>query len=356
MVYYKNFNSPWFSKLSETKLWLQRQEELRLQGENIDRPNTKWVFERSVFVDLKVIFDRQPLQIGCGRLPDCLRNTFKDNLCIFRCLPVHQGADRTRNIRRTRELARSFFAPYPNIQDNVVTLRQFPLLERHFKQGIVAYTVIDNGDFVLSYTRSRYDKVGHPTMTVNIYNSHAFLITDINKATNNYTCGQCLARFTRSDNLSRHAKTCTRGQAIIDCPVKQISASDSAFEKAFFPYAHFGIKPTWLEYEARQRGIHIHHHRCGHGGERCVAGSKVVGYHPESKTVFQFHGCHFRGCPQCFPSEEQINEVLFTDRKGKQTARVQAYQRTLNRSREIQLCSYNLVERWEHEQPPPLVE
>ena len=41
VVYYKNRYSPWFSTLSEAKVWLQTQEELRLQGENIDRPDTK---------------------------------------------------------------------------------------------------------------------------------------------------------------------------------------------------------------------------------------------------------------------------------------------------------------------------
>ena len=130
-VYYKNTNSHWFSKLSQTKLWLQEQEELRLQGERIDRHNTKWVFESTVFVDLKVILDRQPLQIGLGRLPDWLRNkrevisldTFDDDFCVFRCLAVHQGADKQYNIRRTRELARRFFAVHTKLRgtDNVIT-------------------------------------------------------------------------------------------------------------------------------------------------------------------------------------------------------------------------------------------
>ena len=71
-VRYRNINSPWFSRLSETQAWLEEQENLRIQGENIDRPNTKWVFERHMFVDLKVILDRPPLQIGLGRIPDWL--------------------------------------------------------------------------------------------------------------------------------------------------------------------------------------------------------------------------------------------------------------------------------------------
>ena len=184
LIYYKNINSHWshwFSKLSETKEWLQEKEELRLQGEKIDRPNTKWVFESTVFVDLKIILDRQPLQIGLGRLPDWLRNkrevisldTFNADLCIFRCIAVHQGAHIRDNIRRTRELARSFFGGNPKPCGNVITLQHFHLLERHFKQGIAAYTVTNDGDFVFSYTPSRYDKVGPPTMTVGIYEAHA---------------------------------------------------------------------------------------------------------------------------------------------------------------------------------------
>ena len=183
----------WCIIQTPTALGLREQEELRLQNEHIDRPNTKWDFEIAVFVEIKVILDRQPLQIGLGHLSPWLRNkrevislyTFNDDCCVFRCLAVHQGARRDYNTRRTRELARSFFAvhPSPRAQGNCVTLRQFPLLEKHFKQGIAAYTVTDNGDFVLSYTPSRYDKVGHPTMTIGIYGSHAFLITDINKVT-----------------------------------------------------------------------------------------------------------------------------------------------------------------------------
>ena len=117
-----------------------------------------------------------------------------------------------------------------------------------------------------------------------------------------------------SDALNCHSKTCTHGQTNIACPGNRILAPESAFEKAFYPESSFGIKATcWLEYEVRQRGIHIHHHRCGHGGERTVVGQKVDGYHPESKTVFQYHGCFWLGCRECFPRPEQRNEVISID-------------------------------------------
>ena len=149
------------------------------------------------------MLDQQPLQIGLGLLPDWLPNkravisldTYNDNLCFFRCLAVYRGARRLANTRKTQELARSFFTAY-NIPSNNLTLKHFHLLERHFKQGIAAYTVLDNDD-----------NIGFPLITVGIHGSHAFLITDINKVTNNDTCGECSARFTRADNLTRHAKT-----------------------------------------------------------------------------------------------------------------------------------------------------
>ena len=227
-LWYTNLNSPWFSKLSESKAWLQEQEELRLQGALIDRPSTKWVFQKHVLVDLKVILDRQPLQIGLGRLPDWIRNkrevlsldTYNDNLCIFRCMAVHQGAHKRDNTRKTKALAQSFWAAYPKL--TLITLKEFHLLEKHFKRGIAAYSVTNAGDFILTHTPSHYEKVSHPTMNVGIYEGHAFLITDINKTSNNFTCGECTARFTQSCHLTRHIKTCKRGRTEIKCPGNRI--------------------------------------------------------------------------------------------------------------------------------------
>ena len=217
-------------RLSNTKEWLEEREELRLQSAYIDRPNTKWVFQRHMFVDLKVILDRQPLQIGLGCLPDWLRNkhevisldTYNDNLCLFQCIAVHRGANKQFNTRRARELAQSFFATYRKL--TAVTSQQFELLKKHFKQGIAAYSVTNAGDFILIHQPSHYDKVSHPMMHMGIYENHAFLIKDINKVSNNFTCGECMARFTRADNLKRHTPRCTSGRIDIECPGNKILA------------------------------------------------------------------------------------------------------------------------------------
>ena len=147
--------SPWLETLTASQNWVTQQEELRLEHQR--RPNTQWVYEKTLMVYVKVILDRQPLSIGFGRLPDWLRNkrevraldTFRDNLCLIRCIAVHWGAHVRFNLRKTRELAEAFFARRPGLRSRL-TDTHIPLLERHFKQGIAVYTVQPNGDFVLT--------------------------------------------------------------------------------------------------------------------------------------------------------------------------------------------------------------
>ena len=361
--------SPWFETLLASREWVSRQEEARLA--NPDRPNTKWSYELTKSVYVKVILDRHPLFLGLGRLPDWLRNkhgvlsldTYDDNLCLFRCIAVHWGATPKRNMRKTKELEKSFFTQRPDLR-NRLTDKHLSLLEKHFKQGIAAYEVQPNGDFVLTHVPANYDQVGIPLLNMGLYYGHAFLITDLKQVANTYTCGDCQARFTKACNLARHAASrCSRGQTKINCPNKQIKPPPSAYERAFYPKQTCSfVAIKWLEWEAKKRGIHIHHARCGHGGEREILGARVDGYHPESKTVFQFHGCLWHGCEKCYPEDRQ-GLVLQKTRQGKVIPRLDtekrpmnrktAYELTLRRTQFLRKEGYRVVEKWEHEKPTP---
>ena len=360
LSYYQTIgSSPWLETLTASQNWVKQQEELRL--ENQRRPNTQWAYEKSLLLYVKVILDRQPLFLGLGRLPDWLRNkhgilsldTFRDNLCLFRCIAVHRGAYVRDNIRRTRELSEAFFAQRPGLR-NCLTDKHLPLLEKHFKQGIAAYTVQPNGDFLLTHLPANYDKVGRPVLTMGLYEGHAFLIRDINTVTHDYTCGACQARFTRPNTLVRHATSrCTGGQTKINCPNKRIRPPASAYERAFYPANRCSFIATkWVEWEAKQRGIHIQHALCGHGGERYIFNVPVDGYHPETNTVFQYHGCLWHGCKQCYKKPAERKEVIRMDR-GKAITRKVAYGLTLQRSQHLRDAGYTVVEKWEHEVPTP---
>ena len=276
---------------------------------------------------------------------------------------MHWGAHIRDNMRKTRELEKSFFTQRPDLR-NRLTDKHLSLLEKHFKQGIAAYTVQPNNDFLLTHVPANYDQVGRPLLNMGLYAGHAFLITDLKQVAGTYTCGECQARFTQSCHLARHvANNCSRGQTKINCPNNHIKAPASTYERAFYPEQTCSfVAIKWLEWEAKNRGIHIHHARCGHGGERKILGARVDGYHQESKTVFQFHGCLWHGCEKCYPEDRQ-KPVQQNTRQGKVISRLDtekkpmnrktAYELTLQRTQSLRKEGYRVVEKWEHEKPTP---
>jgi len=58
LLFYKNSGgSPWINKYAEAENWLREKEEVRLNIDNIERPNTKWVFRGYSDVDVKVVLN-----------------------------------------------------------------------------------------------------------------------------------------------------------------------------------------------------------------------------------------------------------------------------------------------------------
>ena len=127
--------SPWFETLVASREWVGRQEEARLT--NLNRPNTKWSYDFTKAVYVKVILDRHPLFLGLGRLPDWLRNkhgvlsldTYEDNLCLFRCIAVHQGAHIRYNMRKTRELEKDPSSPSGQVCETGLPTSIYPFLK-----------------------------------------------------------------------------------------------------------------------------------------------------------------------------------------------------------------------------------
>ena len=118
----------------------------------------------------------------------------------------------------------------------------------------------------------------------------------------------------------------------------------TAYEKVFYP-KHYASKASllWLEREAKQRKIHIHHAMCGHGGERWVEGAPVDGYHHKTKTIFQYHGCPWHGCRSCFP--QQRGKIIG---KGDKTLE-ERFKATTERTEKLRKAGYMVIEVWECE-------
>ena len=144
----------------------------------------------------------------------------------------------------------------------------------------------ENGEIYWHLRRNPPDKLEN-IMTIGIYKGHAFLIKDISKLAKTYVCNNCQARFTKACNLQRHAKTCSKGRTIIECPNEKVKAPPTVYERTFYYVSQASqLAISWLEKMAKKLGIHIHHAMCGNFGERWILGSPVDGYATKSGTIF----------------------------------------------------------------------
>ena len=360
IVYYINKGSPWFNNFSDAEKWLSEREKVRLDSDNIERPNTKWVFEGYFNVDVKVILDRQPL-LGTGPLPDWLRNlshsrnmialdTYKDNLCLWRCIAVHRGSRPDRSTTAARELAKGFFNLKAAPQDcRKTSLNELDEVEKHLNKkqifkdwlGIRVYEPerLKNCEVVWHLSRTPPAKLTN-ILTIGIYEGHAFFIKDITKIAKVYECVHCHARSTKACHLQRHIKKCAEGKTVIVCPAKKVELPQTVFEQTFYPKNSSSPESLrWLEKEAALRKIHIHHAACGHGGERWVESAPVDGYNHETKTVFQYHGCYWHGCRKCFPYDR--NRLI-----NKNQTREDRIKATVERTQKLLAAGYRVIEVW----------
>ncbi|KAL9972882.1 hypothetical protein ACROYT_G019267 [Oculina patagonica] len=123
-------------------------------------------------------------------------------------------------------------------------------------------------------------------------------------------------------------------------PVR-VEEPQTSFVKAFYPSNQASKELLrWLEREAKRRKIHIHHAMCGHGGKHCVERAPVDGYDPISKTVFQYHGCHWHGCRKCYPQDR--NKIIG---RNDQT-REDRFKATMKRTRLLRRAGYRVIEAW----------
>ena len=371
LTYYQNKGSPWMKTYADAENWIKEMEAARLESDNIERPDTKWVFDSHFTVDIKVVLDRQPL-MGTGPLPDWLRkqaNTgrkqamvtldqYRDNLCLWRCIAVHKGARPDRSTEAARDLAKSFYKleKMPNSWVGKTSLDELEKVEMHLNKGKPFSDWLGIRVYMPECIEDEFDMeapievVWHLTrnpapqfkniMTIGVFNEHAFLIKDITKLAKTYECIHCHARFTKACNLQRHVERCAQGKTVTHCPGEKVEAPQTAYQKAFYPKQKASKESIqWLEYVAKHWKIIIRHAESGHGGERWIEKSPVDGYNHERKLVLQYHGCSWHGCPRCYPNRGQILS------HGTKTAE-DLYQATKKRTAHLRKAGYKVIECW----------
>ena len=104
-------------------------------------------------------------------------------------------------------------------------------------------------------------------------------------------------------------------------------------------YSAAAIK--WLKYIEKKENITIQH--AENGGEYIISNSnyKADGYCETNNTIYEFNGCFYHGCPECF-DQDDINSVC-------KKSNEQLYNSTLKKEDFIRSQGYNLITIWEHE-------
>ena len=198
-----------------------------LQWAIAQRPNSDWVCEHvtnATFFLNKIVHH----PIGCVgvTLPDYLKHNkaivglekdshgviYRDNLCLFRCLALHQGCD----VRRLETTVVTLYAKYtdtPVRHFAGVTLDELDKVETTFKTNVFVYKLvkIDNGKTMAELVR-RSPAQYQETMYVNLHESHYSYIQDIGKYCHSYRCRKCGdSLWKRPWELHRHESTCEAG-------------------------------------------------------------------------------------------------------------------------------------------------
>jgi hypothetical protein len=99
----------------------------------------------------------------------------------------------------------------------------------------------------------------------------------------------------------------------------------------------------WLKYISTTENIRIQHARNGGEKDIYIDGRhyRVDGYAEKDgvKTIYEFHGCIFHGCPRCFPKRNK--RIPF-----KQKTMEDRYQDTIQRRKTLEAAGYQVIELW----------
>ena len=392
--YSKTFKAPpgTFSSLDDIKEYIRRCEQKRLDLEDAETwskaylPATatyasKGVYEgrvRFTSVSTKIILSDEPL-LGCGPLPKWLADKkciyaidkINDNLCFWQCLAIHQrimkGKKRPEEDtnREALKLARDFYRK-PNLKREDVKptrLVDFENIAKQFKVNIRLFELTKGSKTVwkLVFGKNQFKK-NLPCVDIGLFvygdydededeedkrdsrQGHCFFIKDIELLTKLWECGGCGQRFNDHRNYNRHVTggTCGGGKTKLICPGTKFRRIMNSSEKVFYgENTNFSYAACqWIEKQSELIGKHIHHALCGHGGEFSVkiGGKKIFvdGYEPKTRTIFQYHGCKWHGCP-CQKERNSLDE--------------KKYSKTIELQEKMKEQGFKLFSVWECEKP-----
>ena len=372
--YYKTLSGEgMFTSMKEIKDYVEKCEQKRLDLEDSEvwskayLPKERTIESRGAYqgkvvfthIHIKLIASNEPL-MGCGPLPEWLGNkkciykvdTFDDNLCVWRCLVIHNrimlGRKRPEEdtTREALKLAGQYYQQptMKKVDVRATKLVDFEGIARFLNINIRLYEPKNDSHTIwcLVYGKNQH-KESLPDVNIGLYQGHCFYIKDLDLLAKHWQCTGCKQRFNKNCHYHRHEKTCTGGKTRVICEGKKFEHIMNCSEKVFYGgkqnYSYSACQ--WIEKQSEIRGCHIHHALCGHGGEREVEIAYKVyrfvdGYDPITKTVFEYNGCKWHGCT-CQPDRNDNDKFRYMEQ--------------LKKEKIIKELGFNVVSVWECEKP-----
>ena len=182
--------------------------------DKINRPDTKW---RVVDITNITFYVNHLKDAPLGApiaLPVYITNNHglrnvsaDDNLCFFRCLAVHRGA----NPHWFEKAAKKLFCKYCAHFDVApadfagVQLFDFIHLEDFFELNLIAYKLDGKVAKLVQRSRELYQE----TMRLNVFENHLSVIVDFEHYCGVYQCVHCNKLWYNAKHYNQHTKSCT---------------------------------------------------------------------------------------------------------------------------------------------------
>ncbi|KAK3107763.1 hypothetical protein FSP39_021720 [Pinctada imbricata] len=113
--------------------------------------------------------------------------------------------------------------------------------------------------------------------------------------------------------------------------------------EGYSPERKYSIKALrWLRWIAHETNQDIRHAR--NGGEMKIAHLSIDGYNMNMQTVYEFYGCFWHGCPECYPNMKLEEHPVRHDCTFQQL-----YQATQDRQNFLNELGFRVEHIWEHD-------
>ena len=167
---------------------------------------------------------------------------YEDNLCLFRCLALHNGCH-TKNLEQD---TKHHYQQYPEAglsrkKFHGVKLSKLDKLEKLYDVNIQGYSLApthnhreeddqENAPDIAATLRRRSHRDYDSTLYLNLYENHFSYITYLARCSKSFCCSCCGKYWKKSSRLNRHEKTCD-GKVQLKYPGSTYHVPKTVFEQ-----------------------------------------------------------------------------------------------------------------------------